>query len=292
MSKNRILMCYGKTKFSPGSYLEDGLNEIGWHVDQLSGEIDFRQLNMSKYTAVLFVESSSRPPVKVKNIEQVKVPKLFWVTHGENRLQTNLMLNRSYKTDIVLMAHSLHLADKFPVPVRFFPFAMTVDIFNYTDPLVQRTTDISFIGNLDTTNYLDRIMAIKAIKTRFHDKCSLSFRSNVYLHELAKVYGRSKIVINVTADWSSSINMRLFEGMGCGALVLSDYVPGMEQLFEDKKHLVLFQNRDELLDHIDYYLNNLDQAQKIANAGYQHLLANHTYRHRARELVNIIDALQ
>src|SRR5690606_9180865 len=111
----RILMCYNKTSFTPGRYLEDGLRRTGVDVDVSGPDVEFVDSAASNhYDAVLFVESPSRPPVRVLGIERVKSPKLLWVHHGANRLVQNLALCREYRPDLVLMAHSLELAPHFP----------------------------------------------------------------------------------------------------------------------------------------------------------------------------------
>ncbi|GIO21497.1 glycosyltransferase [Oceanobacillus sp. J11TS1] len=284
----KIILCYGKTSFTPGRYLEDGLKSIGVKVDVYEKEIDFSKINISEYLAVLFVESPSKPPVIVKNINLVKIPKILWIHHGENRLHTNLKLESFYKPDLILMAHSLHLSDKFSAPVKFFPFAMANDIFNCSVDLKKRKYDVSFVGGKNPRYYQERKKALHIIKRQLASKYNLSLDSNVYLNQLAEHYGNSKIVINHTADHIKSLNMRIFEGMGCGSLVLTDYVAGQEQLFVDKQHYVIYKDHKELVELIDYYLKHLDEAQKIASNGYRYLLGNHTYAHRARELIEII----
>ena len=284
-------MCYGKTNYTPGRYLEDGLRAIGVTVELYTKTIDFAKIDLSDCAAVLFVESPSRPAIKVQNIDMVNVPKLFWVHHGENRITTNMTLAKKYDVDIVLMAHSLHLSKKFAVPTRFFPFAMAKDIFNVTTELKNRNIDIAIVGSNDSRIYQNRSIATQKLKKVFGDSYNLSMNARVFLQQLAKKYGDSKLVFNHSANGIKSLNMRLFEGMGCGALVISDYVPPMEEIFIDQKHYICFNNHDELIDKVDYYLNHLEEAQEIATAGYEHLLKHHTYEHRAQELLSIIEEL-
>lgn len=289
MDQKKLLICYGRTSFTPGRYLEDAFRNIGVKVDVYTSLIDFSKIAIDKYNAVLFIESPALPPVKVKNIHLAKLPKLFWIHHGENRLTTNKGLIHRYQPDLILMSHSLHLAKHFPVPVKFFPFAMAKHIFNYDTPLKNRPVDITSVGTLDVNMYQKRIQAIKKIKEKFHADYQLSFNKRVFLHDLAKAYGQSKLIINHTADTIKSLNMRIFEGIGCGSLVLTDKVPKLDSIFEDGKHLVLFDSNQDLLDKIDYYLTHLDEAQVIASAGYQHLLHHHTYEHRAKTLLDWIE---
>ncbi|WP_347880498.1 CgeB family protein [Metabacillus flavus] len=290
-TNKKLIMCYGKTAFTPGRYLEDGLRSIGANVDVYKTEIDFGAIDFSEVAGVLFVESPSKPAVKTKNIDLVTVPKLLWVHHGENRIPTNVKLAKKFKADLILMAHSLHLAKRFPAPVRFFPFAMAKNIFNSKTDLNERPIDISFVGSRDPGYYQKRRIALKAIKEKFSSSYKLSLNSSVFVNGLAEQYSKSKIVVNHTADTIKSLNMRIFEGMGCGALVITDFVPGQDQLFRDQEHYVLFKNHAELLEKIDYYLTHPKEAQKIASAGHLHLLSSHTYEHRAHEIFRHIEEL-
>jgi len=284
-------MCYGKTNYTPGRYLEDGLRAIGVTVELYTKTIDFAKVDLSECAAVLFVESPSKPSITVKNIGIVKIPKLFWIHHGENRLTTNTALAKRYQADIVLMAHSLHLANRFTAPTRLFPFAMAKDIYNVTTALKNRNIDIASVGSKDVGIYHNRRLSISRLKEKFGDQYNLSFDGRVFLAELAKKYGNAKIVFNHSANGIKSLNMRLFEGMGCGALVISDYVPPMEELFTEGKHYIRFKNHEELISKVEYYLTHLDEAQEIATAGYNHLLNNHTYEHRAEQICKIIEEL-
>lgn len=119
----------------------------------------------------------------------------------------------------------------------------------------------------------------------------MTLSAQVYVERLAALYADAKIVINCAADQLRTINMRLFEGMGCGALVVTDQVPGQERLFQDGEHCVVFEGVDDVLAKLEHCLAHLDQAQRIASAGYRHVMARHTYDHRARELLDVVREL-
>jgi len=287
----RILMCYNKTEFTPGRYLEDALRKVGVEVDVVGAAVDFDQIDHDRYTAVLFVESPTRAPVEVRGAERVSRPKLFWVHHGQNRLAENLRLCEQFQPDLVLMAHSLQLATRFPTKVRFFPFATAADIFNCTRPLTERKWDIAFVGNTSEGVYNQRRAVLKAIRNAFEGCAQITFNAKVYLHKLAALYGNAKIVINCAADQLRTLNMRLFEGMGCGALVLTDLVDFQDLLFDDGKHYVVYEGVHDVLDKLHYYLEHPDAAQEIASEGHRHVLSRHTYEDRARGLCAIIRSL-
>ncbi|MBG9543408.1 hypothetical protein ABE29_11565 [Cytobacillus firmus] len=284
-------MCYGKTEFTPGRYLEDGFRSIGHEVDVIQTTIDFGVINQNDFLGVIFVESPSKTLVRVKNINLARIPILFWIHHGENRLKTNIYLSKMYNPDLILLAHSLHLAKNFPAPVKFFPFAMSTDIFNCSQNFSERKIDIAFVGSKNPSFYKNRALALSRINKLFGRKYRLSLGKKIFLKALRDEYCNSKIVINYSADRIKSLNMRIFEGIGCGSLVITDYVPGLENIFQENEHCVIFKNQQDLISKINYYLKNPSQAELIAQKGKMHLLRHHTYEHRAMEVINIMSDL-
>ena len=179
----------------------------------------------------------------------------------------------------------------FRAPTRFFPFAMASNVFNCSNGFDSRNIDISFVGSNNSKYYLKRTSAINRIKKTFQYNYSLSLEKKLYLNDLANEYCNSKIIINYSADKIKSLNMRIFEGMGCGSLVLTDYVPGLEKLFKDKVHYVIFNGEQDLIRKIHFYLRHKKLAETIAKAGHRHLLSHHTYEHRAKEIIILMKKL-
>jgi glycosyltransferase involved in cell wall biosynthesis len=257
----------------------------------MDGIIDFAAIDMSSFLGVLFVESPSGPKVLVKNINLVSIPKFFWIHHGENRLKANIEMCGWYKPDLLLMAHSLHLAHQFPAPVRFLPFGVDPHIFHSAAPWSNRPIDVAFVGGRSSI-YSIREARMQHLEAELKGKRKLSFHKKVFLAELNSLYGKSKIVFNHTADQIKALNMRIFEGLGCGALVLTDYAPEQEMLFQDKTHFVVYHSGEELLEKVQYYLNNPEEAQIIAQTGQHYVRRFHTYEHRAEQIMNWMKKLR
>jgi spore maturation protein CgeB len=97
----------------------------------------------------------------------------------------------------------------------------------------------------------------------------------------AEIFRKSKIVFNTAAV--DDINMRVFEATATGSFLLTEWVPYIDLLFEDGKHLVTFKTIDEAVEKARYYLKHDDEREAIAKAGMEHTLANHTYQHRIKE---------
>ena len=106
-----------------------------------------------------------------------------------------------------------------------------------------------------------------------------------YFDEMARSYSAAKIVFNHSVR--GDINMRVFEALACGGMLLTDDLAdnGLAELFQDGTHLATFGDDDELLDRLKFYLREDELRQRIAAAGQAEVLAKHTYDHRMHRLL-------
>ena len=124
----------------------------------------------------------------------------------------------------------------------------------------------------------------------------LSDLPNVHLHpfveeeEFAKACSAAKITFGVNgsnnermhASWRRTLN-----SMASGAFHLTHYVPGLEDVFENRKHLVWFNSVPEAIELLDYYLAHDEEREKIAEAGRKEVAANHNWDIRIVEMLEI-----
>jgi hypothetical protein len=80
-------------------------------------------------------------------------------------------------------------------------------------------------------------------------------------------------------------SIRFFNHLCTGRLHVALYCKGIERYFENGKHLVWFKTIDELIEIIRYYKNHLDEADRIGMVGRELVLKKHTYKNRAKELL-------
>ena len=100
----------------------------------------------------------------------------------------------------------------------------------------------------------------------------------------------SKITINRHIDVAENYanNMRLYEATGCGALLVTDYKDNLSELFVPDQEVVTYRSVEEAVDKIKYYLSHEDERSKIAKAGKERTLSEHTYYNRMCQLKEII----
>ncbi|MGH2521462.1 MAG: glycosyltransferase family protein, partial [Anaerolineales bacterium] len=167
--------------------------------------------------------------------------------------------------------------------VYWLPLAAAPDI--YQQPVSARDFEVGFVGNLALAHRRTaRARRLRLIAERF--RTNDFYRA--YTHaELSQVYSRSQIVFNTTI--AGDVSLRLFEGATCSALMLTDSeANGLGELFDMGREVVVYHDDADLLDKITYYLAHEVEREQIARAGQARVLAQHTYPHRAQQLLETL----
>jgi len=84
---------------------------------------------------------------------------------------------------------------------------------------------------------------------------------------------------------------RFFEIPACKSFMLSGRSSEAENIFQDGIHCVYYDNLDDLLDKIDYYLNHPQEMEEIRERGYREAIGKNTYYHRFKKMFKIIGKL-
>jgi spore maturation protein CgeB len=104
-----------------------------------------------------------------------------------------------------------------------------------------------------------------------------------------KIYLSSRIALNINHTQSmEGLNTRTFDILACGAFEIVDYKKNVEKHFEIDKEIVTFKNIKELNSKIDFYLKNDDLRKEISVCGKQRVLREHTWVHRAQEVLKTL----
>lgn len=150
--------------------------------------------------------------------------------------------------------------------------------------------DVAFIGHMQTTENYNGLTRIDALDRLFKEFPNFYFGSRTPLdptinlfEDAAKKFSQSRIVFNISIK--DDLNMRVFESMATGSMLLTNWIPTLGELFEDGKHLVTYKTYDEMIEKARYYLEHEEEREKIAQAGYEEVIAKHTYRHRVESVL-------
>ena len=103
------------------------------------------------------------------------------------------------------------------------------------------------------------------------------------------VFRHSKINLNITLrSIKSGIPLRAFDVIGSGGFLLSNYQNDFSDCFVADTDYVYFDSHKDMMDKIAYYIHNEDERKAIAKNGLHTLSENHTYIHRAKEMLSYL----
>ncbi len=106
---------------------------------------------------------------------------------------------------------------------------------------------------------------------------------------LNKLYGAAKIIVNDHHEdmrREGFINPRILDALGSGTLVISDYVTGMEEIFEDS--VPTYNSPDELRSLVKNYLRD-DRARKSLIKKGQKIALKFSYAYVATTIAKHIE---
>ena len=87
----------------------------------------------------------------------------------------------------------------------------------------------------------------------------------------------------------NDINYRNFETMGCQTLLLTSPNEHYEKLgFINRENYVEWNSLDEIYSILAELLSDENRVKKIAESGYNLAKNNHTYKHRTRQILEMI----
>ena len=182
------------------------------------------------------------------------------------------------------------------------PEARFVD--KYKNIGYENIIDATWHANLD---FYDAIPTVKRIRTSFVGAPSAdrsTFLSalenagipilrpkNVGFEDLAYAYASSLIGLNFSknaANMKPQMKGRMFEIVASRSLLVTEYVPGIEEYFVPDREIVCFKNDVEMVEKVKFLLKNDTIANKIAKNGYDRFCQDHRSRVRLRRTLDSI----
>lgn len=181
--------------------------------------------------------------------------------------------------------------------VVHFPFGVNEAL--YHPQKTEKQYDVSFVGGWHPYRQwlLDRLRKadINVQVAGYGWPCG-----TVSHEEMIRIFSASRINLNLSnstswdarylvSSWHAligrlrsakdveQIKARHFEINACDAFQLSYYVDGLERCYRIGEELAVYLSPDDLIDKIRYYLVDDELRSKIAHAGYQRTLNDHTF---------------
>ncbi len=155
---------------------------------------------------------------------------------------------------------------------------------------LKRTTKLGFIGNLNDTIFRNNYCKNDFLNYLKEGPYKLEHKMAVYGKDYT--IEQNKIQVMFDRPITYNIGTRLFESSAAGCVPLwakVGYPNGIEELMEENVHYVSYNDTLEDVDRVlDLLFNNPSQIDKLSKAAEKHVLNNHTYAHRVRDILGIV----
>jgi hypothetical protein len=148
--------------------------------------------------------------------------------------------------------------------------------------------DIAFVGATRALVHRERAHLLELLKRHF----SVLHLKEIHGPEISEHFARGRLAFNACAV--GDLNMRVFEAMAMGCVLLTNRSAGKNGLFEffeEGKHLISYDSPEELVAQARRYLGDEQSLEAIAEAGYGEVLAKHTYGHRVQAILDTVRGL-
>ncbi len=168
--------------------------------------------------------------------------------------------------------------------VHWLPLGCDPD-FHHPVPAEKRY-DIAFVGALTSDVHIKRAYLLGKLKERFN----VNIQTGVHGEAMCRTFHEGRIAFNHCDI--NDINMRVFEVMAMGCPLLTNRTPertGLFDLFEEGKHMLVYDDADDLLHKVKQYLGDKETCMRVAKAGRDEVLAKHTYAHRVERILSVVD---
>jgi spore maturation protein CgeB/tetratricopeptide (TPR) repeat protein len=215
------------------------------------------------------------------DLQEYDLPKVCYLIDTHINYEKHVEIASHF--DFIFLAQKAYVEKMTDAGIKnvfWLPLACDPDIHGKVEH--EKKWDVGFVGTIPETQNRRKSL-LERIGSRFDLNCERKF-----MDEMAEHYSRSKIVFNNAIN--NDLNMRVFEALCSGSLLLTDCAngSGLEEMFENRKHLIVYEDED-IENLIAHYLDNDKERELIAEQGRQEVLNNHTYAHRAENLMSVLN---
>lgn len=168
----------------------------------------------------------------------------------------------------------------------------------------ERDLDVIFVGAL----YVDKMPLLGAVKKAFGRRFKIyglaNWKRNAYFNakygfpgwvkpiafdQYVPLYLRSKIGINSHLRGKYTVgSYRMFDLPGNGVMQITDGSEFVKDFYVPGKEAQTYEDHDELIAKIDYYLTHPAEREALAREGYRRVMNGHRIGQRLRQLRDVL----
>lgn len=174
-----------------------------------------------------------------------------------------------------------------------------------TVPDAPRRPVAIFVGSLFRRVHGSRIDLLEEVASRLGDSFELwtdsvdglatdsplraRHRGPAWGRAMYRVLRESAVTLNEHGSIAPHANnLRLYEATGVRTALVTDWKPDLGELFEVGREVAAYRDADECVRLVERYLADEGEREALAQAGQLRTLAEHTFRQRMEELVELV----
>jgi len=305
--------------FGDSDFYSEGLKKAGWHAEDLIINCQplqqawARENNFSGKGFEIAIEQIRRAKPQIVYFQVLNVATRDFLS--AIRPYTEIVAGQiaspvPAKTDIsgfdIILSSFPHFVQRFRqsgITSYYQPLAFDSRVLEKIDGL-PRIYPVTFVGGISLlhrkgTAILEKLAERIPIDFWGYGAESLAEDSPIRSRHHGEAWGldmfsllsQSQITINRHIDVAENYanNVRLFEATGCGALLITEHRENLSELFEIGKEVVCYRSFEECAELVKYYLAHPKEAQKIALAGQERTLLDHTFTKRMQQTSEILE---
>ena len=124
----------------------------------------------------------------------------------------------------------------------------------------------------------------------WHEIAGDLYRGDVaYGDDLRRLYNGAGFVLDIPQPQArTGLTQRIFDACACGRPVLAEFSPEIESLFDSEKDILAFHTFEEAQEGKEKIIRNPWQVKNSVCRARDKILALHTYRHRASQIMKAL----
>ena len=212
------------------------------------------------------------------NLEVLRCPKVCYLI--DSHLNLPMHLDWAKHFDMVFIAQREYLYDfrKLGMKAHWLPLGCDPEVHCRVE--TPKIHSVGFVGGVQAGSRREALLTKLSSQIPVHyERC--------FWDDMARLFSESKIVFNEAVR--NDLNMRVFEVMSTGTLLLTDMArnSGQDELFRDGEDCAIYCDT-AVTDVARFYLDNEELREQIADRGRRLAHNAHTYSHRMEDLLAVV----
>ncbi|KGP71637.1 CgeB family protein [Pontibacillus yanchengensis] len=185
--------------------------------------------------------------------------------------------------------------------VLYMPFGIDFRFFKEREANKKFLSDVAIIGHGREDRYPIAKKLCESFNTKLYGKRWGTIKE-LQGHSMGSVRGEewfqaaysTKMLVNFprTVEGYTNVKVGILEAAATGKLLFTEYFDEMENLFNYGEEIIGYSSSKDLVNKINYYLKNEEEAKQIGKRAMERCKQEHTWERRFEGLFNMIGLYQ